>query len=157
VFNAFLHKGNTPSKTPTGRLASYLNLDKAVQESKADENNVAGTDNGASSTKAPSTSSSSTTTPETTSPTTTTTTPATTTPASPQIAKAETVYTVKEGDTYGCIAEKYYGSYEQYADVMAANPVHDQGFGEYSLYEGAQLVLPAVSKDNLKPASALCQ
>ena len=63
---------------------------------------------------------------------------------------------VKDGDTYGCIAEKYYGSFEHWVDIMNSNPVHTDGFSEYELHVGAQLVLPAITADRLKPASALC-
>lgn len=167
-YNAFIHKSASPEKSATGRLSSYLSLDKTTQESKDAENNVVGTDNGTTTATAPSVAvtetpssdaaqSSSATTTDTTAPTPTTTTTTSTAPSAAQSGKAETVYTVKDGDTYGCIAEKYYGSYEHYTDVMAANPVNQTGFGEYSLYVGAQLVLPAVAKENLKPASSLCQ
>lgn len=164
-YNAFIQKSTSTEKSATGRLSSYLNLDKATQETKDSENNVVGTDNGATTTPAPSvavtetpssdTAQSSSATAKTDTAPAATPTPAASTTV--QTGKAETVYTVKDGDTYGCIAEKYYGSYEHYSDVMAANPVNQTGFGEYSLYVGAQLVLPAVAKENLKPASSLCQ
>lgn len=70
--------------------------------------------------------------------------------------KAETVYTVKEGDTYGCIAEKYYGSFEHFTDVMNVNPVNTVGFTEYGLFVGAKITLPAIKAADLKPASNLC-
>jgi len=76
-------------------------------------------------------------------------------PASPGTGKAESVYTVKDGDTYGCIAEKYYGSFEHWVDVINANP-GGVGFAEYELHVGARIVLPAVSSTSLKPASTLC-
>jgi nucleoid-associated protein YgaU len=70
--------------------------------------------------------------------------------------KPETVYIVQEGDTYGCIAEKYYGSFEHWVDIMAVNPVGTVGFTEYGLHVGAKIVLPAISAPNLKPVSSLC-
>lgn len=165
VYNAFMHGNVSQANTASSRLSVYLGLDKVKQEEKSDENNVVGTDNGsAASTSADSATTQTPATPsqaETTDQSTATATPSVTSPAAtPTVqtaAKAETVYTVKDGDTYGCIAEKYYGSYEHYLDVMAANPVYQQGFGEYQLYVGAQLTLPAVAKENLKPASSLCQ
>lgn len=65
-----------------------------------------------------------------------------------------TLYTVKEGDTYGCIAESYYGSYEHWQDIMNANLKYGNGFSEYGLHVGAVLELPAA--ETLKPASKLC-
>lgn len=70
--------------------------------------------------------------------------------------KRASEYVVKEGDTYGCIAEKYYGSYENYTDIMQANPTGETGYGEYELFVGATITLPAVNADNIKPASSLC-
>jgi LysM repeat protein len=69
--------------------------------------------------------------------------------------KAETIYTVKEGDTYGCISEKYYGSFEHWPDIINANP-NTVGFGEYELHVGARIVLPAIPAGSLRPASTLC-
>lgn len=69
-------------------------------------------------------------------------------------SKPATLYTVKEGDTYGCIAEAYYGSYEHWPDILNANSAYGNGFSEYGLHVGAVLELPAI--DNLKPASKLC-
>lgn len=65
-------------------------------------------------------------------------------------------YTVKEGDTYGCIAEKYYGSYDQWPKVysMNAGPV---GYDEYYLAVGAKLQMPAVSGAEVLPKTSLCQ
>lgn len=84
-------------------------------------------------------------------PTTTTQTPAGT-------AKPKSEYVVKEGDTYGCIAEKYYGSFEHYTDVMRANAAGVvPGYSEYRLNVGAKLQLPAVAAGDLKPASSLCK
>lgn len=65
-------------------------------------------------------------------------------------------YTVKEGDTYGCIAEKYYGSYEHWPDILNANANYGNGFAEYGLHVGAVLEMPAISSSNLKPKSNLC-
>ncbi len=68
-----------------------------------------------------------------------------------------TTYTVKDGDTYGCIAERYYGSFEHYVDIMAVNPTDQLGFSEYGLFVDAVLNLPAIPAASLKPASHLCQ
>jgi hypothetical protein len=65
-------------------------------------------------------------------------------------------YTVKEGDTYGCIAESYYGSYEHWTDVLNTNIRYGNGYSEHELHVGAVLEMPEISKDNLKPASKLC-
>lgn len=164
-YNAFLHKNVSVEKSATTKLSSYLHLDKSKQETTADENNVVGTDNNQTASNTTSTTATPTTdsSPAASSSSATATTqesaatPTTTTTAVAAVAKPQTTYVVKEGDTYGCIAEKYYGSFEHFSDVMHANPVSDQGFGEYSLYVGAQLVLPAVAKSDLKPASTLCQ
>lgn len=73
------------------------------------------------------------------------------------VAKAAGEYVVKAGDTYGCIAENYYGSYEQYPMLMAANGATKyKGFSERKLHVGAKLVLPAVTASQLKPATNLC-
>ena len=63
-------------------------------------------------------------------------------------AKAAGSYTVKEGDTYGCIAENYYGSYSMWPAVQAANV--GPGYSEYGLNVGAQLVMPAADTSQLK-------
>lgn len=65
-------------------------------------------------------------------------------------------YTVKEGDTYGCIAEAYYGSYEHWTDVLNANIVYGEGYSEQELHIGAMLEMPTISAENLKPSSKLC-
>lgn len=70
--------------------------------------------------------------------------------------KLASLYTVKEGDTYGCIAETYYGSFEHWQDILNANSRYGNGFSEYHLHVGAVLELPAISAENLKPASKLC-
>lgn len=167
IYNAFLNSNNDSETNASTKLASYLNVDSAKQEAEGAEDIVAGTDSSATDTTA---STDTTTTPDTSTPDesastdttatnedtdTSTSTPTTTTTAD-ATDKAETVYTVKEGDTYGCIAEKYYGSYEHYVDIMAANPVSQYGFSEYQLFVGAQLTLPAISGSHLKPASSLC-
>lgn len=164
VYNAFMHGNVSQANTASSRLSTYLGLDKAKQEAKSDEDNVVGTDNGATTpATTPDTSTTQTAPATTTTPATdqgstaATSTTGAATPATQVTGKAATTYTVKDGDTYGCIAEKYYGSYENFVDVMAANPVYDQGFGEYQLYVGAQLTLPAVAQENVKPASSLCQ
>ena len=65
-------------------------------------------------------------------------------------------YVVKEGDTYGCIAERYYGSYDQWTNVYDLNAGWD-GFGEYHLAVGATLQMPAVTSDYLRQKTDLCQ
>ena len=70
-------------------------------------------------------------------------------------AKSAGKYVVKSGDTYGCIAESYYGSYEQWPKVYVENAGWP-GFGEYSLAVGANLIMPAVSAADALPATSLC-
>ncbi len=155
-YNAFIAKSED-GHTASNHLAEYLDLDVATLEKTEDQaTNVVvddGSENATSevavdngkpaeseamgSTKAE--------------PTVTTTAPVTVQAGD----KTQTMYTVKEGDTYGCIAEKYYGSYEHWTDVVSANPSSD-GFTEYELHVGAQIVLPAVTSVNLKPVSVLC-
>lgn len=65
-------------------------------------------------------------------------------------------YTVKEGDTYGCIAEKNYGSYEHWPEILSANIIYGHGYSEIELHVGAVVELPEILKENLKPASNLC-
>lgn len=73
-------------------------------------------------------------------------------------AKPASDYVVKDGDTYGCIAEKYYGGFGQYSDVMNTNSASIvPGYAEYHLDVGAKIQLPAVSADNLSPATSLCK
>ncbi len=73
-------------------------------------------------------------------------------------AKAAGEYVVKQGDTYGCIAEKYYGSYEQYSRVMAANWADTApGYGEFRLDVGAKVRLPAVSAAQMTPVTNVCK
>ena len=75
-----------------------------------------------------------------------------------QAAKPKSEYVVKAGDKYSCIAEKYYGSYENYVEVMAANYARTvPGYSEYQLHVGAKLVLPALSAAQVKPATSLCK
>lgn len=79
--------------------------------------------------------------------------PQPTQPSQPQnAAKPASTYVVKEGDTYGCIAEKYYGSYEYWPELVALN----QGFGfeERRLFVGANIQLPAITVT--KPVTSLC-
>lgn len=172
-YNAFVNSNNDTETNASTKLANYLSIDRARQAAVGAEDVVAGTDSQPSETPAavettPTEVQSTTVEPETAAPAAEEPAPESTTPtptstdASPPATsvagdRAETRYTVKEGDTYGCIAEKYYGSLEQYTDIMAANPVFSTGFGEYSLHVGAQLVLPAVLNANLKPASTICQ
>lgn len=65
-------------------------------------------------------------------------------------------YVVKAGDTYGCIAEAYYGSYDQWTQVYDLNAGWD-GFSEYHLAVGATLQMPAVASDQLRLKTDLCQ
>ncbi len=71
-------------------------------------------------------------------------------------AKAAGSYTVKAGDTYGCIAEHYYGSYDQWPKVYNANAGWP-GFNEYDLAVGASLQMPAVSAAEALPKTDLCK
>lgn len=71
-------------------------------------------------------------------------------------AKKSGTYTVKEGDTYGCIAEKYYGSYDQWSRVFDENAGWP-GFDEYRLDVGAKLQMPAVDSSQALPKTNLCQ
>lgn len=64
-------------------------------------------------------------------------------------------YTVQSGDTYGCIAEKYYGSYDQWSRVYAVNAGWP-GFEEYHLHVGAVLQMPAVTAAEILPPTSLC-
>jgi LysM repeat protein len=151
-YNAFVAK-KVDGKTSTDKLSSYLGLPVTKQEKSEDEsvNNVAvddsknsadvTVDDGKTKDGVKSETPMSSQTPSAT--------------AKAGVDKPATEYTVKEGDTYGCIAEKYYGSYEHWPDVMAANPV-TEGYAEYRLFVGAKLVLPAVPSASLKPASTLC-
>ena len=73
-------------------------------------------------------------------------------------SKSASSYVVKDGDTYGCIAEKHYGSFEHYVDIMTANGAGVvPGYSDYQLNVDAPLVLPAIDAANLKPATHLCQ
>lgn len=65
-------------------------------------------------------------------------------------------YVVKDGDTYGCIAERYYGSYDQWTRIYEANAGWP-GFNEYDLAVGAKLQLPAVSADQVVSKTNLCE
>lgn len=71
-------------------------------------------------------------------------------------AKSAGTYTVKNGDTYGCIAEHYYGSYDQWPRVYEANGGY-VGYEEYSLAVGARLQLPAITTDQVLPSTDLCK
>lgn len=71
-------------------------------------------------------------------------------------AKAAGTYVIKDGDTYGCIAEKYYGSYDQWQRVYNANAGYP-GFNEYDLAVGATLQMPAVSAAEVLPKTTVCQ
>lgn len=144
------------------RLAAYLAVALAKQAVVGAEDVVAGTDN------QPTESTDTTTPAETTSESTSAvvgsdTSSSTNTnsiqpkPISSSNGKPQALYTVKEGDTYGCIAEKYYGSFEHFTDIMASNPSDQVGFGEKRLFVDAQLILPAVSASELKLPSSLCQ
>lgn len=155
AFNAFIG-ARTGDKTASSRISSYLNLSRTQQETAEVSdapNNVVVTPSGEqpsevqSQQNTDSTDSQPADTSEQTEPTAVTA----------EGDKPASVYTVKEGDTYACIAEKYYGSYEHYKEVMASNPVNQTGFGEYQLHVGAQITLPAILASNLKPASSRCQ
>jgi LysM repeat protein len=153
-YNALI-AGNEEGRTATNKIAQYLNLDVAVQEPSEAANTQVTVDEGSTDesvavdTPQPAESA------DSTQKKTEESKVQTNTPAVPAGDKAQSVYTVKEGDTYGCIAEKYYGSYEHWTDVVGANP-YTEGFTEYELHVGAQIVLPAVSGASLKPASTLC-
>jgi LysM repeat protein len=69
---------------------------------------------------------------------------------------SETIYVVQKGDTYGCIAERHYGSHHHYQEVMAANPITKKGFSERKLFVGAKVVLPAIAAQDLKQTTNLC-
>ncbi len=69
--------------------------------------------------------------------------------------KPASTYTVEAGDTYGCIAEKYYGSFDQWQLIYNANAGYP-GFSEYGLDVGAQLVLPAVDTANIRAQTHIC-
>lgn len=154
-YNAFLNSNNdTTENNASTKLGSYLRLDSTKQEA-GDEDAKVATDaapDAAASTPAPADSTASTPAAATQ---TSESAPVVELKATPGDAAAAT-YTVKAGDTYGCIAEKYYGSFEHYTDIMAANPVYDYGFTEYGLFEGAVLQLPAIKAENKKPASSIC-
>lgn len=77
-------------------------------------------------------------------------------PVGDATTKSAGTYTVKEGDTYGCIAEKYYGSYDQWTRVYDVNAGW-AGFNEYDLAVGAQLQMPTVNADQVLPKTSLCQ
>lgn len=70
--------------------------------------------------------------------------------------KPASTYTVKAGDTYGCIAENYYGSFEQWPLVYGAN-AGGAGYNEYDLAVGAKVQLPALTAAQVKPATNLCE
>ena len=70
-------------------------------------------------------------------------------------AKSAGNYTVKSGDTYGCIAENYYGSYDQWPKIYAANGGY-AGYEEYGLDVGAKLTLPTVSASEVTAKTNLC-
>lgn len=161
AYNAFWQSSSN-SQSATNRISSYLKLDTAAQESTGADTNVVGTDNAQAqvqtqpsqtSTEAGTSQSQdqSSTQPQSAN----TSEPTTVSTAGSD--KPETTYDVKEGDTYGCIAEKYYGSFEHYVDIMRVNPTSQRGFSERHLYVDAVLVLPAIAQANLKPASHLCQ
>ena len=155
-YNAFI-ADNDDGHTASSHLAEYLDLDVATLEKTEEQATNVVVDDG-----------SETATPEVTvdngtpveseamdSTKTETTVAPSPSAAAPAGDKAQMMYTVKDGDTYGCIAEKYYGSYEHWTDVVSANPSSD-GFTEYELHVGAQIILPGVTSANLKPASTLC-
>lgn len=71
-------------------------------------------------------------------------------------SKSAGTYVVKDGDTYGCIAEKYYGSYDQWPKLYAANAMYP-GYEEYHLNVGATMQMPAVDAEHALPKTNLCQ
>jgi nucleoid-associated protein YgaU len=141
-YNAFVAEKEA-DHTASAHIAKYLKLEQA-KTNAADEAVEVATEN---TPKDEST---------TTTDTTESQTPTDTVTMTPPSAKAGSTYTVKEGDTYGCIAEKYYGSFENWTDVFRANPSYTEGFSEYELHVGAELVLPALTSDQVRPASSLC-
>ncbi len=74
--------------------------------------------------------------------------------ASTTVANEERSHVVEAGDTYGCIAEEYYGSFEYWPLIEAANASSGVGFQELELHIGNRLILPATTDQ--KPASSLC-
>jgi len=163
-YNAFLNSDSSDSDNATSRLSSSLSLDQAAEPADEDTVAVEQTEDAA---PAEDTSDSQTSEDATTE---TEQAPAESEPAEDTSADSEQstdnnndqrsfereVYTVQAGDAYGCIAEKHYGSYEHWVDIYNANPNRQVGFTERGLHVGAQLVLPAVSAENVKPASSLC-
>lgn len=139
---------------PTAKLGSYLKLTQAKQESVDAENMVAGTDNTSTGDVAAPTE----TTPSDSATTdqSQTTKPVTAPSLPGSVSRTASTYVVKEGDTYGCIAEKYYGSFENWVNIDSANP-DTEGFLERRLFVGAALELPALTADQARPASTLCQ
>lgn len=157
-YNAFV-ADSEDGHSATDHLASYLNLDVAKSTTPADET-VVSTDTTSEASEALPDESGVVS--EQTATEDSTQTSETVVEAAPDQAattqsgdKAEVVYEVKEGDTYGCIAENYYGSFEHWPDIMSVNP-STKGYTEYELHVGAKITLPAVLAANLKPASDLC-
>jgi LysM repeat protein len=159
-YNSFVAKQDTKNgNTVASKFGSYLKFEQAKQETA--EGQVAEVTPPVEVTELPAvegvipakTPAAETPVVETPAPAVTPT-PVVVAPAVPG-AKAASTYVVKEGDTYGCIAEKYYGSFENWVDVDAANP-NTEGFLERQLFIGTTLVLPALSSDQVKPASTLC-
>lgn len=155
-YNAFIANSDD-GHTASNHLAEYLDLDVATLGKTEDQaTNVVVDDGSETATPEVAVNNGTPAEPEAMDSTKAEPTVTTGAPATVQAGdKAQTTYTVKEGDTYGCIAEKYYGSYEHWTDVVSANPSSD-GFTEYELHVGAQIVLPAVTSANRKPASTLC-
>lgn len=157
-YNAFI-ASNDDGHTASDHLSEYLSLDFSVEQEQTAGSAAVTGEQTISTTDTSTTTQSVTVAPSTTTESSVAVTQAPTTVAvasTPSGDRAETIYTVKDGDTYGCIAEKYYGSFEHWVDVVNANPVGNVGFTEYGLHVGAQLVLPAVSTAALKPTSTLC-
>lgn len=134
---SFIRK-NQVGDSATDRNAKFLGLKNIVNDTKVDNQkdlSIDDTDNNSNKTDSPGDSDIEKT-------------------SNPTTSKSTALYAVKEGDTYGCIAESYYGSYEHWPDILNANSNYGNGFSEYGLHVGAILELPAI--ETLKPASKLC-
>jgi nucleoid-associated protein YgaU len=159
-YNAFLNSNSDQDTNATSKISSYLGLNKAKQDTP--EVAVTELPKDAAPATTPEVKPEDSTPPTEDKPADSA--PAQTPAPADVTTKVDTTsqhrdaakYTVKEGDTYGCIAEKYYGSFEHYTDIMNVNPVASVGFNEYELFVGQVIDLPAVAHGALKPASSLC-
>jgi nucleoid-associated protein YgaU len=159
-YNAFFNSNSDQDTNATSKLSSYLDLNKAKQDVAEAPITITPSDTAPAVTPEVKPDDSAVPTAEAPAAETPAATPvpADTAPKPDNTSPSRNAakYTVKEGDTYGCIAEKYYGSFEHYTDVMSANPVAQEGFSEYGLFVGQVIDLPAVASGQLKPASSLC-